>query len=51
MYTMASQMTSRTIIYSTVYSGADERQYQRLAPLAFIGEFTDDRWIPRKNGQ
>ena len=33
---MASQITSPTIVYSTVYSGTDERKYQRSASLAFV---------------
>ena len=41
MGTMASQITSRTIVYSTVYSGTD----------LLCGEFTGGRWIPRTNGQ
>ena len=28
MGTIASQITSRTIVYSTVYSDADQRKYQ-----------------------
>ena len=36
MGAMASQITSLTIVYSTVYSDA---------------EFTGDRWIPRTKGQ
>ena len=35
--TMASQITSLTIVYSTVYSAADQRKYHR--------------WIPRINDQ
>ena len=31
----ASQITSLTIVYSTVYSGADRRKHQRSASLAF----------------
>ena len=38
MGTMASQITSLTIVYSTVYSGADPRKHQSSASLAF-GEF------------
>ena len=34
--TMASQITSLTIIYSTVYSGADQRKHQSSASLAFV---------------
>ena len=45
---MASQITSLTIVYSIVYSGADQRKHQSSASLAFCGEFTGDRWIPRK---
>ena len=52
MGAMASQITGITIVYSTVYSGADQRKYQSSASLAFVcGEFTGDRWIPRTNGQ
>ena len=39
----ASEITSLTIVYSTVYSGKDERKHQ--------GEFTGDRWMPRTKGQ
>ena len=41
MTTMASQITSLAIIYSTVYSGADERKHQSPASLAVV------RGIPR----
>ena len=33
---MASQVTSLTIVYSTVYSGADQRKHQSSASLAFV---------------
>ena len=46
MGAMASQITSLTIVYSTVYSGADQRKHQSSASLAFVWEFTGDRWIP-----
>ena len=36
MGTMASQITSLTIVYSTVYSGADQRKLQSSASLAFV---------------
>ena len=49
--TMASQITSFTIVYSTVYSDADQRKYQSSASLAFVREFTGDRWISRIKGQ
>ena len=36
MGTMASQITSLTIVYSTVYSDADQRKHQSSASLAFV---------------
>ena len=36
MSTMASQITSRTIVYTTVYSDADQRKHQSSASLAFV---------------
>ena len=33
---MAFQITSLTIVYSTVYSGADQRKHQSPASLAFV---------------
>ena len=36
MGTMASQLTSLTIVYRTVYSGPDQRKYQSSASLAFV---------------
>ena len=36
MGAMASQITSLTIVYSTVYLGADQRKYQSSASLAFV---------------
>ena len=36
MDTMASQITSLAIVYSTVYSGADQRKHQSSASLAFV---------------
>ena len=36
MGTMASQITSLAIVYSTVYSGADKRKHQSSASLAFV---------------
>ena len=43
MGAMASQITSLTIVYSTVCSGIDQRKHQSFALLAFVGEFTGDR--------
>ena len=36
MGAMASQITSLTIVYSTVYSDADQRKHQGSASLAFV---------------
>ena len=36
MSAMASQIISLTIVYSTVYSGADQRKHQSSASLAFV---------------
>ena len=48
MGAIASQITSLTIVYSTVYSDADQRKYQSSASLAFEWGIHRDRWIPRK---
>ena len=42
MSAMASQITSLTIVYSTIYSDQRKRK---------SSEFTGDRWIPRTKGQ
>ena len=36
MSAMASQITSLTIVYSTVYSGPDQRKHQSSPSLAFV---------------
>ena len=51
MTTMASQITSLTVVYSTVYSDADQRKHQSSASLAYVGGIHRDRWIPRTKGQ
>ena len=51
MTATASLITILTIVYSTVYSSADQRKHQSSASLAFVREFTGDRWITRTNGQ
>ena len=51
MTTMESQITSLMVVYSIVYSGADQRKYQSSAPLAFVRGVHRDRWIPRTKGQ
>ena len=47
MGAIASQITSLTIVYSTVYSDADKKKSQ----LRVSGLCLGDRWIPRTNGQ
>ena len=51
MTTMASQITSCAVVYSVVYSGADQRKHQGSASLAFVRRIHRDRWIPRTKGQ
>ena len=51
MGAIASQITSLTIVYSTVYSDADQRKHQSSASLAFVWGIHRDRWIPRTKGQ
>ena len=48
---LASQITSLTTVYSTVYSGADQRKLQSSASLAILRGIHRDRWIPRTKGQ
>ena len=36
MGAIASQISSLTIVYSTMYSGADQRKHQSSASLAFV---------------
>ena len=47
MTTMASQITSLTVVYSTIYSDAYQRKHQSSASLAFVWGIHRDRWIPR----
>ena len=42
MGTVASQIISLTIVYSTVYSGADQRKHQSFASLAFVRGITGE---------
>ena len=51
MTRMASQITSLMVVYSTVYSDADQRKHQSPASLAFVWGIHRDRWIPRTKGQ
>ena len=47
MSTMAFQITSVAIVYSNVYSGADQGNIKTLRHWPLCGEFAGDRWIPR----
>ena len=51
MTKMASPITSLTVVYSTVYSDADQIKHQSAASLAFVWGIHRDRWIPRTKGQ
>ena len=51
MTTIASQITSLMVVYSTVYSDPDQRKHQSSASLAFVWGIHRDRWIPRTKGQ
>ena len=51
MSTIASLITSLAVVYSTVYSDADQRKHQSSASLAFVWGIHRDRWIPRTKGQ
>ena len=51
MTTMASQITSLTVVYSIVDSDADQRKHQSSASLAFVWGIHRDRWISRTKGQ
>ena len=42
----ASHFNSLTIVYSTVYSGAEHRKHRSSTPLAFVWGIYRDRWIP-----
>ena len=45
MTTLASQITSLTVVYSIAYTGVDQRKHQSSASLAFVrpGEFPAQR--------
>ena len=48
MTTIASQITSLTVVYSTVYS---EGRSKKTSKLRVTGLCVGDRWIPRTKGQ
>ena len=47
MGTIASQITSLTIVYSTVYSGADQSKQQSSESLAFVWGITESAQLIR----
>ena len=49
MGAIASQITSLTIVYSTIYSDADQTKHQRSKSLAFVGEITGHKWPVTRN--
>ena len=51
MTTMASQITSLAVVYSSVYSDANQRKHQSSVSLAFVWGIHRDRWIPRTKDQ
>ena len=51
MTTMASQITSLAVVYSTVYSEADQRKHRSSASLVFVWGIHRYRWIPRTKSQ
>ena len=51
MGSMASQITSLTIVYSAVYSAQIKENIKSPASLAIVQGIHRDRWIPRTNGQ
>ena len=44
MGTMASQITSLALVYLTIYSGADQRNHQSSASLAFVRGDSPHKW-------
>ena len=51
MTTMASQITSLTVVYWIVIYAYIKKKYQSSASLAFVRGIHRDRWIPRTKGQ
>ena len=50
LHLINSQITSLTIFYSTVYSGADKNNIKAPRHWPLWGEFTGDWWISRTKG-
>ena len=51
MSPMTSQITSLTIVYSTVIQAQIKENIKALRHWPLWGEFTGDRWIPCTKGQ
>ena len=51
MTTMASQITSLTIAYPTVFQAQVKENIEAPRHWHMCGEFTGDRWSPRTKGQ
>ena len=51
MTTMASQISSLTVVYASVYWGADQRKHQSSASLVFVRGIHRGPVIPRTNGR
>ena len=51
MTKIASQITSLTVVYWTVYPDVNQRRHKSSASLAFVWGIHPDRWIPRTKGQ
>ena len=51
MGAISTLITSLTVVYSTVYSDADQGNIKAPRHWPLCGEFTGDRWISRTNGQ
>ena len=50
MGAMATQITSLTIVHSTIYWGTDKKNIKAPCHWPLCGEFNGARWIPRTNG-
>ena len=48
MTTIASKITSLTVVYSTVYSNADQRKHQSSASLACVRGIHREGTVTRK---
>ena len=51
MTTMASQITSVTVVYQSFIQTQIKENIKAPRHWPLCGEFTGDRWIPRTNGQ